>query len=136
MQGSDSASTTELSGGAKIARVFHERFPFEMVKVRLDDPAGCLYTILNLEFTYTTMISHYSSLADMNGKLYWVSNKNILCDYARYSLNSQMELDERTIRKQIMFAIKNIHGLCGMQTLKRSMHCDANQLYSPFSFHK
>jgi len=26
-------STKELSGGAKINRVFHERFPFELVKV-------------------------------------------------------------------------------------------------------
>ena len=29
-------STVELSGGAKINRVFHERFPFELVKV------GCI----------------------------------------------------------------------------------------------
>ena len=28
-------STVELSGGAKINRIFHERFPFELVKVRL-----------------------------------------------------------------------------------------------------
>lgn len=27
-------STMELSGGAKINRIFHERFPFELVKVR------------------------------------------------------------------------------------------------------
>ena len=26
-------SATELSGGAKINRIFHERFPFELVKV-------------------------------------------------------------------------------------------------------
>lgn len=26
-------STLELSGGAKINRIFHERFPFELVKV-------------------------------------------------------------------------------------------------------
>ena len=26
-------STQELSGGAKINRIFHERFPFELVKV-------------------------------------------------------------------------------------------------------
>ena len=26
-------STTELSGGAKINRIFHERFPFEIIKV-------------------------------------------------------------------------------------------------------
>jgi len=28
-------STKELSGGAKINRIFHERFPFEIVKVNI-----------------------------------------------------------------------------------------------------
>ena len=28
-------STVELSGGAKINRVFHERFPFELIRVKL-----------------------------------------------------------------------------------------------------
>lgn len=27
-------NTSELSGGAKINRIFHERFPYELVKVR------------------------------------------------------------------------------------------------------
>jgi len=27
-------NTTELSGGARINRIFHERFPFELVRVR------------------------------------------------------------------------------------------------------
>ncbi|MFH4978863.1 hypothetical protein AB6A40_005572 [Gnathostoma spinigerum] len=30
-------STNELSGGARINRVFHERFPFEMVKMEIDE---------------------------------------------------------------------------------------------------
>lgn len=30
----DQVDTYELSGGAKINRVFHERFPFELVKVK------------------------------------------------------------------------------------------------------
>ena len=30
---SDGAASQELSGGAKISRIFHERFPFELVKV-------------------------------------------------------------------------------------------------------
>lgn len=29
----DQVDTAELSGGAKINRIFHERFPFELVKV-------------------------------------------------------------------------------------------------------
>lgn len=30
----DSIDTKELSGGAKINRIFHERFPYELVKVK------------------------------------------------------------------------------------------------------
>lgn len=30
----DQVDTVELSGGAKINRIFHERFPFELVKVQ------------------------------------------------------------------------------------------------------
>lgn len=29
----DTIDTKELSGGAKINRIFHERFPYELVKV-------------------------------------------------------------------------------------------------------
>lgn len=29
----DQVDTVELSGGAKINRIFHERFPFDLVKV-------------------------------------------------------------------------------------------------------
>lgn len=50
----DTIDTKELSGGAKINRIFHERFPYELVKV---------------------------------------------------------EFDEKQLRKEIMFAIKNIHGI-------------------------
>ena len=31
----DQVDTLELSGGARINRIFHERFPFELVKVAL-----------------------------------------------------------------------------------------------------
>ena len=30
-------NTSELSGGAKINRIFHERFPFELVKIECDE---------------------------------------------------------------------------------------------------
>uniref|UniRef100_A0A8B9JGN3 dynamin GTPase n=1 Tax=Astyanax mexicanus TaxID=7994 RepID=A0A8B9JGN3_ASTMX len=33
----DQVDTVELSGGAKINRIFHERFPFELVKMESDD---------------------------------------------------------------------------------------------------
>lgn len=56
IEGSGSAqiNTMELSGGAKINRLFHERFPFEIVK---------------------------------------------------------MEFDEKELRREIAFAIRNIHGM-------------------------
>ncbi|XP_050430223.1 dynamin isoform X3 [Adelges cooleyi] len=56
IEGSGSAqiNTNELSGGAKINRLFHERFPFEIVK---------------------------------------------------------MEIDEKELRREIAFAIRNIHGI-------------------------
>ncbi|KAG7251571.1 hypothetical protein CRUP_027739, partial [Coryphaenoides rupestris] len=50
----DQVDTVELSGGAKINRIFHERFPFELVK---------------------------------------------------------MECDEKEMRREISYAIKNIHGI-------------------------
>ncbi|XP_064189603.1 dynamin 3a isoform X5 [Anguilla rostrata] len=50
----DQVDTVELSGGAKINRIFHERFPFELVK---------------------------------------------------------MEFDEKDLRREISYAIKNIHGI-------------------------
>ncbi|KAM6963235.1 dynamin 3a [Aplochiton taeniatus] len=50
----DTVDTLELSGGARINRIFHERFPFELVK---------------------------------------------------------MEFDERELRREITYAIKNIHGI-------------------------
>lgn len=56
IEGSGSAliNTNELSGGAKINRLFHERFPYEIVR---------------------------------------------------------MEFDEKELRKEIAFAIRNIHGI-------------------------
>lgn len=54
--GSGSVNTLELSGGAKINRLFHERFPYEIVR---------------------------------------------------------MEFDEKELRKEIAFAIRNIHGEWG-----------------------
>ena len=36
----DQIDTSELSGGARINRIFHERFPFELVKVGSPLPWG------------------------------------------------------------------------------------------------
>lgn len=54
ISGADSleVSTKELSGGAKINRIFHERFPFEIVKMELDEKE------LRREITYAILNSH------------------------------------------------------------------------------
>ncbi|PIC20687.1 hypothetical protein B9Z55_025797 [Caenorhabditis nigoni] len=64
-------STNELSGGARINRLFHERFPFEIVK---------------------------------------------------------MEIDEKEMRKEIQFAIRNIHGIrVGLFTLDMAFEAIAKK---------
>ncbi|KAK2155438.1 hypothetical protein LSH36_240g01023 [Paralvinella palmiformis] len=45
-------STQELSGGAKINRIFHERFPFELVKIEFDEKE------LRKEITYAIKNIH------------------------------------------------------------------------------
>ena len=45
-------STSELSGGAKINRIFHERFPFELVKQEFDEKE------LRREITYAIKNIH------------------------------------------------------------------------------
>ena len=69
--GSGNVNTLELSGGAKINRLFHERFPYEIVR---------------------------------------------------------MEFDEKELRKEIAFAIRNIHGKCSSSS-KNS--CCQNTWYQP-----
>lgn len=41
----DEIDTKELSGGAKINRIFHERFPYELVKVKTDH-ITCVYAVI------------------------------------------------------------------------------------------
>ena len=43
-------STIELSGGAKINRIFHERFPFELVKVN-----KIIVTFISVTITYSLL---------------------------------------------------------------------------------
>ncbi|XP_071751775.1 dynamin 3a [Centroberyx gerrardi] len=48
----DKVDTIELSGGAKINRIFHERFPYELVKIEFDE------TELRREITYAIKNIH------------------------------------------------------------------------------
>lgn len=46
----DQVDTLELSGGARINRIFHERFPFELVKVGV--------SLEGLKLSSQTKLSH------------------------------------------------------------------------------
>ena len=46
----DQINMKELSGGAKINRIFFERFPFELVKVKLVLSTNILCVIFTLNF--------------------------------------------------------------------------------------
>lgn len=62
----DQIDTYELSGGARINRIFHERFPFELVKVLLPHaadihllfPVVCYYFCLSL---YSLLLLYFIS---------------------------------------------------------------------------
>uniref|UniRef100_A0A3Q1JI41 Interferon-induced GTP-binding protein Mx n=1 Tax=Anabas testudineus TaxID=64144 RepID=A0A3Q1JI41_ANATE len=69
----DQVDTNELSGGAKINRIFHERFPFELVKIVFDEKE------LRRE------ISHA------------IKNVHVVC-YGAFQLNSYPRLREETER--------------------------------------
>ncbi|KAI3352926.1 hypothetical protein L3Q82_019507 [Scortum barcoo] len=71
----DQVDTSNLSGGAKINRIFHERFPFELVK---------------------------------------------------------MEFDEKELRKEISYAIKNIHGVRQVETERRRITCSPHLPFAVF----
>lgn len=49
----DQVDTLELSGGAKINRIFHERFPFEIVKVCTERHFYPLLFHINSKFYFT-----------------------------------------------------------------------------------
>ncbi|UYV71289.1 DNM2 [Cordylochernes scorpioides] len=72
--GSAAINTSELSGGARINRIFHERFPFEIVKAMI------IMAMIIMAMIIMAMII-------------------------------MMEFDEKELRREIAFAIRNIHGI-------------------------
>lgn len=52
IEGSGDVSLSELSGGAKIARIFHERFPFDLVKTNYDEK------MLRREISFAILNNH------------------------------------------------------------------------------
>lgn len=81
----DQIDTYELSGGARINRIFHERFPFELVKVGLCSPRQEGGPV--------------STSCGRSGP-----DQSSVC-------SPQMEFDEKELRREISYAIKNIHGI-------------------------
>ena len=63
-----SINMKELSGGAKINRIFYERFPFELVKV---SAGQCTILLYNLYFNILNFLVHFLELVVENrGDLY------------------------------------------------------------------
>lgn len=62
----DQIDTYELSGGARINRIFHERFPFELVKVLLPHAVGIhfLFPVVCYCFCLSPYSSWYLSSVD------------------------------------------------------------------------
>uniref|UniRef100_A0A8C5DCN9 Interferon-induced GTP-binding protein Mx n=1 Tax=Gouania willdenowi TaxID=441366 RepID=A0A8C5DCN9_GOUWI len=58
----DQVDTSNLSGGAKINRIFHERFPFELVKMEFDEKE------LRKEISYAIKNIHGVRQVDPDGK--------------------------------------------------------------------
>lgn len=87
----DQIDTYELSGGARINRIFHERFPFELVKVSCP-----LLLALQSQAGGEALSLSPSGRAD--------ADPPPVCSL-------QMEFDEKELRREISYAIKNIHGI-------------------------
>ena len=181
-------STKELSGGAKINRIFHERFPFELVKVnvsasfavyvvhwrtylarhatsqhdttrltcrarafwlywscrtaRLDTTSAtastrwslCIFDVstcraARLDTPVSTRSTRWTSrvetwrdepsgiMAYVKSSMYFVwANTVCICVVLKCCAVSnvcvrQIEFDEKELRKEITYAIKNIHGI-------------------------
>lgn len=73
----DQVDTLELSGGARINRIFHERFPFELVKVKLSwimllCLPCLLYARLQKPFDCTCFLPLASGLVRVQQKCPWL----------------------------------------------------------------
>ncbi|CAF89481.1 unnamed protein product [Tetraodon nigroviridis] len=147
----DQVDTYELSGGAKINRIFHERFPFELVKVAHARALTHAHTHTHTQrdthahtetrthrdthththtdthahrhtrthrdththihaHTYTRTHTHMHIHAHI-GLDWWIQAGVCVCVSVCVCVCVQLESDEKTLRKEISYAIKNIHGI-------------------------
>ena len=91
----DQVNTTQLSGGAKINRIFHERFPFELVKVRTPwlniSPAPLSHPTYFCSYSWRQTTERCEEKLVMQSKTNSVSGQ-LLCLYLSSSLPSPLLL--------------------------------------------
>lgn len=101
----DKVDTASLSGGARINRIFHEGFPKELIKVVFS--SGCAF---------------HSSLCTADPRILYVlecltrhrPDPSAPPRLRMCCVCPQIESDERKLRQEINYAIRNIHGVrCG-----------------------
>lgn len=80
IEGSGSAqiNTNELSGGAKINRLFHERFPFEIVKMEFDEKELRREIAFAIRNIHGIRVSHILLYMRLRNKKYIFVKKNNL----------------------------------------------------------
>ena len=71
----------ELSGGAKINRLFHERFPYEIVRMEFDEKElrrEIAFAIRNIHGKYLKLHSYLSTFSLRN---FWYKSEYLQLDY-------------------------------------------------------
>lgn len=91
----DQVDTANLSGGARINRIFHEQFPCELVKV-------CVQVIVSMILCIWLCASVTDCDAPQPGAHLWLTTSCVCF---------QIEADEWKMRQEINYAIRNIHGV-------------------------
>lgn len=115
----DQIDTYELSGGARINRIFHERFPFELVKVGqatlgtgwLRTPSPSLRSLSVCAFADPHPRGPDAQPWVWYGPCLDLPGRRTGPDQPFLCFSTQMEFDEKELRREISYAIKNIHGI-------------------------
>lgn len=120
-------STQELSGGAKINRLFHERFPFEIVKVyifiilffiinevyyfRWKSMKKRCVEKFNMRFEIFMASGMCQQLSNRNDRLYWFQCWSI---HSRYGIRSNCEKTDQSTEGTSI----EMHWSCRHRTLE------------------
>ena len=101
----DKIDTVNLSGGARINKIFHERFPHELLKVC--DPMYDFY-FYHASSNKTLFCSCIAVAAVLI--VYCSSSLSSVCQII-YRASLKIKSDERNLRQEINYAIRNVHGV-------------------------